>query len=63
MKKEVGEEGRDWRWLLPRRRVQPGPFVLKLFSLSLAGRNLREGLRGRFQQNVHQFSRCVLSGS
>ena len=31
--------------------------------LSLAGRNFREGLRGGFQQNIHQFSRCALSGS
>ena len=33
------------------------------YYLSLAGRNLRGGLRGGFQQNLHQFSRCVLSGS
>ena len=33
-----------------------------IFYLSLAGRNRREGLWERFQQNIHQFSRCVLSG-
>ena len=33
------------------------------FSLSLAGGDPRGGLRGGFQQNTHQFSRCALSGS
>ena len=30
--------------------------------LFFAGMNLRGGLRGGFQQNIHQFSRCSLSG-
>ena len=33
------------------------------FYLSLAGGNLRGGLRGGFQWNIHQFSRSSLSGS
>ena len=33
------------------------------FHLILAGRNLRGGHRGGFQQNIHQFARCALSGS
>ena len=32
------------------------------FYLSLAGGNLRGGLRGGFQQNIHKFSRCAFSG-
>ena len=32
-------------------------------TLSLPGRNFRGGLRGGFQQNIHQFSRCALLGS
>ena len=57
---EIGE--REWCWLLCR-----GSFVLSLFSLSLfslsLSQNLRGGLRGGFQQNIHQFSRRALPGS
>ena len=48
--------------MLPKREgMHSGPFVLRVFNLSLAGGNLREDLRGRFQQNIHQFSRCAFS--
>ena len=40
-----------------------GDLCLESFYFSLAGGNLRGGLSGGFQQNIHQFSRCVLSGS
>ena len=57
----MGEEGKEWRGLLPRGSVL---WVLchKAF-LSLAGGNLRGGLRGGFQQHTHQFFGCVLSGA
>ena len=41
-----------------RESTHAGSFVWS-FSLSLVGGNLRGG----FQQNIHQFSRCALSGS
>ena len=50
-----------------RRRERNGTgysfIFLESFYLSLAGRNPRGGPSGGFQQNIHQFSRCVLSGS
>lgn len=36
---------------------------LEGFYLSLASGNLRGCLKGGFQQNIHQLSRCALSGS
>ena len=39
-----------------------GSFVLS-FYFSLRRKNLSGGLKGVFQQNSHQFSRCALSGS
>ena len=41
-------KGEITRWVL----------LIQGFYLSLEGRNLRVGLRGGFQQNIFQFSRC-----
>ena len=45
-----------------RKSTHPEVPCLKAF-ISPAGGNLRGGLRGGFKQNIHQFSRCSLSGS
>ena len=61
MLKEVEEKGGkgNGAGCSLRKGVCAGAFVLRLLSLS--GRNLRGGLRGGSQQNIHQFSRCALS--
>ena len=56
MRKEVGEE-EGMAQAAPQRESVAGSFALRL--LSLAGGNLRGGLRGGFQWNIHQFSRCA----
>ena len=35
---------------------------LEAFMSLLQAGNFRSGLRGGFQQNIHQFSRCAFSG-
>ena len=54
---------RKWCWMLPRGRAHALGPLSGGFCLFLAGRNLRGGLRGGIQQNIHQFSRCALPGS
>ena len=44
-------DGAHMHWVLP-----------FMCFISLAGDNLRGGLRGGFQQNIHSFSRCALLG-
>ena len=44
------------------RKYGTGSFVLRGF-ISHTGGNFRGSLKGCFQQNIHQFSRCALSGS
>ena len=62
-RKEGRRGSKGWYGMLPKREgMHSGPFVLRVFNLSLAGGNLREDLRGRFQQNIHQFSRGAFSG-
>ena len=57
VREEVGEEkgegleGSTWSFVLT--------FSLSLLQVG----NLRGGLRGGLRQNIHQFSRCALSGS
>ena len=65
MKKEVGEEmGKgNGKGCSPGGKAGSQRLLSWGFYLSLAGGNLRRGLRGGFQQNIHQFSRCALSGS
>lgn len=66
MKEEVGggeKKGKGVVQSVPQGESTPilGP-LSSGFYFFLAGRNFREGLRGRFQQNNQQFSRCPLSG-
>ena len=62
-KKGGYEEGKGMALAVPQRgSTLPESFVLRLY-LFLAGGNLRGGLRGGFQKNIHQFYRCALSGS
>ena len=60
-KKEAREKGMTqaapWKGI-----AGTGFFVLSVLSF-FAGLTLRGVLRGGFQQNIHQFSRCALSGS
>ena len=51
---------REWRRLAPRRSTGWG--LLLEGYLSLAGGNLRGGLRGRISIEIYQLSRYVLSG-
>ena len=62
-RRREGRRGeREWQRLLSEEECRLG-FLSLYFCLSLAGRNLRGGLRGGFQQNTHPFFRCAVSGS
>ena len=64
VEKQVGEEERNGTSCSPEGELRCArSFVLKLFSLSLTGGNLRGGLRGGLQLNIHQLSRFALLGS
>lgn len=53
----MGDEVEEEKGMLPGGKAFAGIFVLRVFlSLSLSGGNLRGGIRGGFQQNIHQFS-------
>lgn len=55
------EEGAGRFWCAPRKESQCWILCLEAF-ISLAGRNLRGGHKGGFQQNVHQFPKCAPQG-
>lgn len=57
----MGDEVEEGKSMFPGGRAFAGIFVLRVF-ISLSGGILGGGIRVGFQQNIHQFFRCVLSG-
>ena len=53
------KEGESKGWVFSLEGEQPGSYILSTFNSG----DFRGGPREGSQQNIHQFSRCVISGS